>query len=440
MLHANSPRLSLDPGLRAMARMAIDEAIVKDRLVAYLIDALKNKSLDWGYCGDELGNVLGAIEWAAGRRNWREVIQLARAIDPYLTLHGQWDAWRAILNRALEAARALRDRAVEGWALHQLGTHAIGAGQTNQAIDLLRQALDLRRALGDTVGMAYTRHNLDLLIPPAPPSRREPEPQPRPKPAPPRPRRVGLFRLLTLAVVTAIVGFIVYMVINPPRPPDGPSFPALRVDASFETVEVLKRIGAWRGIVTLSPSGGQPPYVYETNWGNDVLDEPYRVEVSAADCEPVGFEARVASQDGQEQFVQESFQPAECANFTQVLGLMWYFSRPNDYPAEDPRVQEGVNLLIDYNELQERYGLFVRYRDISGGFPSYDYDPEQGASLLAEADVSFLSISFYEGDEEARKAAEVISAMLNNYGIEVQPYFESSPDPGNYEGDIIISR
>ena len=167
LLTAIGPRLRIAPGLRDLARMGMDEMSVKEQLISHLKTMLETRSLDWNYCDDELGNILGMIDWAAKQQRWSDVISLGRAIDPYLTLHGLWEAWHMIIEEVLQSARQLGDRVNEAWALHQLGTQGIGLHQTSQAIDFLRQALDLRRVLGDTAGMAYTQHNLDLLIPPA---------------------------------------------------------------------------------------------------------------------------------------------------------------------------------------------------------------------------------------------------------------------------------
>jgi hypothetical protein len=166
LLHANSPRLRLDPGLRSVALSTGNVALLRERLLAYLQNRLQTQTLDWTFCADELGNILGLLEWAAQENRWADVIALGRAIDPYLTLHGLWEAWRLVLNRILDAARSLGDRVSEGWVRHQLGTHAAGIGQTSQAIRFLRQAIDVRRALGDEVGVAFTQHNLDILLPP----------------------------------------------------------------------------------------------------------------------------------------------------------------------------------------------------------------------------------------------------------------------------------
>jgi hypothetical protein len=199
LLTANSPRLRIAPGLRELARLGVDELSVKDQLINYLKKMLETRSLDWNYCADELGNILGMINWAAEQQRWSDVISLGRALDPYLTLHGLWEAWHRVIEYVLQAARQLGDRLNEAWAYHQLGTHAIGVAQLSQAIDFLRQALNLRTALDDRVGMAYTQHNLDLLIPPTSPGQNNPK-------SPDRPGG-NLFKQMFRIVIGAVVAF-----------------------------------------------------------------------------------------------------------------------------------------------------------------------------------------------------------------------------------------
>ena len=170
LLQANSPRLRLSAGLRPVALRGVDQAAAREQLLAFIRQALAAGRFDLAFCEDELGNILGLMEWAAGQQRWRDVIELGRAIDPCLTLRGLWDAWRNVLDHVLAAGRAAGDRAVEAWALHQLGTREIGLGQSEPAVGYLQRALNLRRELGDTTGAIYTQHNLDFLLPPPPPS------------------------------------------------------------------------------------------------------------------------------------------------------------------------------------------------------------------------------------------------------------------------------
>jgi len=209
LLTANSPRLRIDPGLRNLARSGVDEVSFREEFLSYLKTMLRTHSLDWSYCTDELGNILGMIDWAATQQRWSDVIMLGRGIDAYLTLHGLWEAWRRVLDNVLQSARQLGDRFNEAWALHQIGTRFLGIGQQGQAIDFLRQALDLRRQLGDVIGMAYTKHNLDLLIPPT--SSNNDNGQPPDKPF--SPNRALKF-LLKTTIIGAVVAFSAYLAVN----------------------------------------------------------------------------------------------------------------------------------------------------------------------------------------------------------------------------------
>jgi len=201
LLHANSPRVRIDAGLRSFARVGANEDAIKDRLIAQLLaDVQRGKFADWQYCANELGHILGAIDWAAYHTRWDQVIALGRAIDPYLTLHGLWDVWGEIVNRVLQAARSIGDRKSEAWALHQLGTHAINV-DANQAINFYRQALSIRQALGDAIGAAYTQHNLNVLVPPLPPERERPKPHAPPKPA----GGLGALKVLIITLVAISV-------------------------------------------------------------------------------------------------------------------------------------------------------------------------------------------------------------------------------------------
>lgn len=179
LLFTNSPRLRLPPGFLAPAQRAatLEKETMMTRLVIFLTEPLRETPNNWAYIQDELGNFLGALNWAAQRGRLNDVITLTRALDPYLTLHGLWDVWGAALGYVLEAARQGGQRAVEAWALHQSGTRAIGMGERKQALDLLRAALEIRRGLGDNVGAAYTQHNIDILIVPPPPPGKPNPPQ-----------------------------------------------------------------------------------------------------------------------------------------------------------------------------------------------------------------------------------------------------------------------
>jgi hypothetical protein len=454
LLPANSPRLRLLPGLRAAARAGVDEAAVRERLLAYLVAALPGQSLDWAFCADELGNILTSIEWAVAQGRWAQAIQLGRAIDAYLTLHGLWDAWRDTLNRILQAARRGGDRANEAWALHQLGTHAIGAGQTTQAIDLLRQALDLRRALRDTVGMAYTQHNLDLLVPPAPPARGEPEPRPRPRPQSPRPRGGGALRALTWLILLSVAAVVIYLLLNPPGPAAAPPaepprdreiYELFSVDHEFNVTGMLERTGQWSGNVTLIPSGGQAPYTYESELGGATEFGAHTYQIGATNCEPFTFRARILSSDGQERFVEETFRPPECEGREPARPVVrWFFLHLTSLPGEDPRIREALFLAVDHQRVIDSLGVEFDFQDVDGTLKRFPYEPEKSREILAAAGAPFsVRISYYYlGDpvaaEVAVKVAEYLAEMFAQVEVSPEMIGEDTPDPSAYTGDIAV--
>lgn len=167
LLQANSPRLRLPDGLRPLIQPTSHSRLFySEQFLDSLVTQLKTRDLDFDFISDELGNLLGLIGWAENEKRWSDIIKLGRAIDPYLTLHGLWDAWQTVIRQVLTAADQLSDKATRAWALHQLGTREAGYGNLKQAKNLLEEARDTRKSIGDTTGAAYTQHNLRVLFPP----------------------------------------------------------------------------------------------------------------------------------------------------------------------------------------------------------------------------------------------------------------------------------
>ncbi len=85
------------------------------------------------------------------------------AADSVLALSGRWGLWQEALEAGVRAAQAQYDRKAEAWAFHQLGTRAMGLGAGDAARKLLESALQIRESIGDEIGAAFTRHNLNVL-------------------------------------------------------------------------------------------------------------------------------------------------------------------------------------------------------------------------------------------------------------------------------------
>ena len=161
---------------------------------------------------------------AADTRRWGEVLLLGRHFEGALVMGARWGAWAVALELCLSAARATGDRAAEGWALHEIGSRALCAGNSGQARATLGQAVRLRGALQDGAAATASGRNLRLVLSPISDEPREPSTVIRPaarasdslplrdvaQPAThaPKASRAGVLALT--AALSAIVGWFGY--------------------------------------------------------------------------------------------------------------------------------------------------------------------------------------------------------------------------------------
>ncbi len=107
--------------------------------------------------------VLSTARQLADAGRWADVLRLARVAEPAFATNAWWGAWKSTLCLALDAARHLGDKKVEGWALHQLGVRSLGLEDESAARDLLGAALEVREAAGEREAAEVTRSQLDVL-------------------------------------------------------------------------------------------------------------------------------------------------------------------------------------------------------------------------------------------------------------------------------------
>jgi tetratricopeptide (TPR) repeat protein len=112
---------------------------------------------------EEANAILRLSEWANRAGHWRQVLRLVRAVEGALALGGRWNDWTQVLQLGYQAAQMLDDQTEEAWALHQLGVCAHTMGNVTEARAYLSQALRLRETLGDQIGAAVTRTNLNRI-------------------------------------------------------------------------------------------------------------------------------------------------------------------------------------------------------------------------------------------------------------------------------------
>lgn len=189
VVRTHSPRYSLVDSFAPLVLASINTAEWRDKIQAYFDTWLRQPSLGPQSVIEEMPAILVLLRQLASRgQNWRGVLQMTRALEPALIAGRQWGAWRIVLEMQLEAARALNDASAEGWALHQLGTRALCLGEAAEARERLEEALRVRTQVGVRAAIDLTRHNLNLLPPPAGAPPKQDPPHNPPAQPPPRPR------------------------------------------------------------------------------------------------------------------------------------------------------------------------------------------------------------------------------------------------------------
>jgi hypothetical protein len=163
LVQAHSPRYSLTGNLASSLASMWDLSSQEDRLLEYFLAWLEGQPTQT-LIEESAEPLIYTVKKAAEKEQWSQVIRLGRALERYLIMWKRWQAWADVLNLILKAARALGDRKVEAWALHQLGSQAMCLGQADQARELLTEALNLRKAIKDRAGLKVTQHNLNVLL------------------------------------------------------------------------------------------------------------------------------------------------------------------------------------------------------------------------------------------------------------------------------------
>jgi hypothetical protein len=209
LVQAHSPSYTLTGALAQELWRDWDLTPWAERAVGYFAQWAEAQSADPHRIIPSVDVILELLEWAVRNKQWAQVVRLGKAIQAALAMGLRWGAWLQVLKWILMAAQALGERVTEGWALHQIGTHAVCVGDRLAGQTYLTQALQLRQAIGDQPGAAVTQHNLNLLLGPlAPPSQGEP-PTPRQPPSAPASAVGALKWILPLIAVTGLVAVAV---------------------------------------------------------------------------------------------------------------------------------------------------------------------------------------------------------------------------------------
>jgi hypothetical protein len=221
VIRAENGGYRLDGTLAQELQQQPDAGLWIEKALAYFVEWTAKHGDRFKRVVSESDVIDRVLDSAVKAQRWREALRLVMSIEGALALGRRWGAWDRVLRIGLDAARALRDRPAEAWALHQIGTRAQCLEQVAAARSSFIMALRLRESIDDLHGAAVTRHNLNVLLgPPAPPG--EPPQQP-PSPHLPIPG-VTLFSSALLAVILVTVAAL--GVVQAGRGPQAPT-PAL---------------------------------------------------------------------------------------------------------------------------------------------------------------------------------------------------------------------
>jgi hypothetical protein len=225
------------------------------------------------YLLEETDAILHVLEWAVGAGRWAEVLQLVKAVEGSLALGKRWGLWAKVLQWGLYAARSLSDLAAQAWVLHQLGSRALCLDDVSTARDLLTQALQIRESLGDEVGAAVTRHNLNLLLSPLSPQH---EPQSAASETAPHPGVLLWFKSLLGFMLLALAGLLFWP--NPKNPTLLPDpIPSPKATDGTQPIPITKDV---------IPRTENPLLIGNDDTQSTQVDTPITIDVLANDSAP----------------------------------------------------------------------------------------------------------------------------------------------------------
>lgn len=172
-------------------------------------DALLNHLGNWlqsapqGMLVDKLADTLFYLIQRAGeKKQWKHVVIIGKWLERLYALKKKWQGWLKILNLLRMAAQALGDKYLQGWVLHQMGSRSMCLGAKAQAQEFLKQALEVRKAIGDKAGLQATQHNMNVLMNVPTPIQQA---TPNPKPSSQNLTRIFVGGTTVVAVTTALV-------------------------------------------------------------------------------------------------------------------------------------------------------------------------------------------------------------------------------------------
>ncbi len=148
--------------LEDVSQRADDATTQVERANALWIDVATGR-LDVSAVNNEIDSLFAVLQKLDRSGRFDEQLRLARALSRLLAVALRWLDLLRSLRRLLAKAERRGDKEARAWALHELGTLYLAAGQLVRADRALSESINLRRDLGDGRGLAATERNLLVL-------------------------------------------------------------------------------------------------------------------------------------------------------------------------------------------------------------------------------------------------------------------------------------
>jgi len=143
-------RYAVPAGLRERLRDAWNLVDTGDRVLRQLISIAEDGRLTLS----DLDAVLGVSQWASEVGRFQELLRLVKAVRTTVDVVRRVEAWITIVQRALQAARALGDLDAEAWAERELAACARIQGDKPRARAHDEREQALRRSASGRRGPA----------------------------------------------------------------------------------------------------------------------------------------------------------------------------------------------------------------------------------------------------------------------------------------------
>lgn len=138
--------------------LALDEAALEQRLLAYYDDFVGGHHQDYAALAQEWGNIQAALQAAHRRRDWQCVYDLGQQMTGAWFLQGRYSLARAAYRLSYDAARMLEDDEAVAQTLLDWGRASIEQGDYPEAQEHLAESLRLFEThVGDLLRAADVR-------------------------------------------------------------------------------------------------------------------------------------------------------------------------------------------------------------------------------------------------------------------------------------------